>query len=159
MIKEFKEFISRGNVVDMAIGIIMGTAFTAIVNSMVNDMLMPPIGRLTGGMDFTNFFVSLNGEHYASLADAKRAGAPTINYGVFINAVINFLIISGVAFFMVRQVNRLRRSDDDAKAPAAPTPSETLLTEIRDLLRAQHGGAPAPGTPAAAASKSVKKKA
>lgn len=146
MIKEFKEFISRGNVVDMAIGIIMGTAFTAIVNSMVNDILMPPIGRVTGGMNFTNYFFNLSGGEYATLADAKAAGAATINYGIFINAVINFLIISGVAFFMVRQVNKLRRSHDDeqAKAAPAPTPSEKLLMEIRDLLKAQQGALPAP---------------
>lgn len=133
MLKEFRDFINRGNVVDLAVGIILGAAFTTIVNSLVTDILMPPIGLLTGGVDFSSLFFSLNGADYASLAEAKKAGAPTINYGVFINAVINFLIVSFAVFMLVKQVNRMR-----PKAPAAkagPTPSEALLTEIRDLLK------------------------
>jgi large conductance mechanosensitive channel len=120
MFKEFKEFAMRGNVLDMAVGIIIGAAFGRIVSSMVDDILMPPIGKLLGGVDFSNFFVSLNGETYPSLAAAKAAGAATINYGVFVNAVINFLIVAFAIFLLVRQVNRLQKPAP-APAPAAPT--------------------------------------
>src|SRR5689334_15020806 len=94
MFQEFKTFIARGNVIDLAVGIIMGVAFTTIVNSLVNDIIMPPIGVLLGGVDFSNYFINLSSTHYDSLAAAKAAGAATINYGVFINAIINFLIIA-----------------------------------------------------------------
>ena len=117
MLQEFKEFIMRGNVLDMAIGIIIGIAFGAIVNSLVNDVLMPPIGLLLGGVDFSNLFINLSGTGYASLAEAKAAGAPVIAYGTFINAVINFLIIALVVFLLVKQVNRLRRPKE-APVPA-----------------------------------------
>lgn len=133
MLKEFKEFISRGNVVDLAVGIIIGAAFTTIVNSLVNDIIMPPIGYIMGGIDFSNFFISLSGGEYASLKDAKAAGAATINYGLFINAVINFLIVSFAVFVLVKNVNRFRKQA--AAAPAEPTASEKLLAEIRDLLK------------------------
>jgi len=116
MLKEFKEFAMRGNVLDMAVGIIIGAAFGRIVSSMVDDILMPPIGRLMGGMDFTNLFVSLSGQTYPSLAAAKAAGAATINYGVFLNTVINFLIVAFAIFLLVKQVNRLQKP---APAPAA----------------------------------------
>jgi large conductance mechanosensitive channel len=116
MFKEFKEFAMRGNVLDMAVGVIIGAAFGRIVTSMVEDVIMPPIGKLTGGVDFSSLFVSLNGEHYDSIAAAKAAGAATINYGVFINTVINFLIVAFAIFLLVRQVNRFQKP---AKAPAA----------------------------------------
>lgn len=120
MFKEFKEFAMKGNVVDMAIGIIIGAAFGKIVTSMVNDVIMPPIGKLLGNLDFTNLFLALNGQHYDSLAAAKTAGAPTINYGLFINSVIDFLIVAFVIFLLVKQMNRLKK-----EAPAAaPTTRE-----------------------------------
>lgn len=136
MFKEFKEFIARGNVIDMAVGIIMGAAFTAIVNSMVGDLIMPVIGVLTSGVDFADKYFTLNGETYASLKAAKDAGAPVMTYGVFINAVINFMIISFVVFLLVKGVNRLKRQieSQSAAAPVAPPADVVLLTEIRDLL-------------------------
>jgi large conductance mechanosensitive channel len=137
MFQEFKAFIARGNVIDLAVGIIMGVAFTTIVNSLVNDIIMPPIGVLLGGVDFSNYFINLSSTHYDSLAAAKAAGAATINYGVFINAIINFLIIAFAVFLLVKQVNRFMRKPE-AK-PAAPPRSEVLLEEIRDELRSQRG--------------------
>lgn len=137
MWKEFKEFAVRGNVIDLAIGIIIGAAFTTVVNSLVNDVIMPPVGYLMGGIDFTDFFIVLRGEDYASLEAAKEAGAVTINYGVFINAIINFLIVAFAVFILVKQVNRFRKQEADKPAdPPAPTTSEKLLSEIRDLLKA-----------------------
>jgi large conductance mechanosensitive channel len=133
MLKEFREFIARGNVVDLAVGIIMGAAFTTIVTSLVNDIVMPPIGKVLGGIDFKDFFFSLNGEHYPTLASAKAAGAATINYGVFVNAIINFLIVSLAVFLLVKQVNRFKKQE--AIAPSSPSRSEVLLEEIRDLLK------------------------
>lgn len=133
MLKEFKDFIARGNVFDMAVGIIMGAAFTAIVNSAVGDLIMPIIGVLTSGVDFADKFVALDGESYASLQAAKDAGAPVITYGVFINAVINFLIVALVIFMLVKQVNRLKKQE--AAAPSEPPADVKLLTEIRDLLK------------------------
>lgn len=122
MLKEFKEFALRGNVLDMAIGIIIGAAFGSVVSSLVNDILMPPIGFLLGKVDFSNLFISLSGR-YASLAEAQAAGAPTINYGIFINTVLNFIIVAAaVFFFIVRPMNRLRRAKE--AAPAAPTTKE-----------------------------------
>ncbi len=118
MIKEFKEFAMRGNVLDMAVGIIIGAAFGQIVNSFVQDVLMPPIGRLLGHVDFSNLFVSLSGTHYDTLAAAKAAGAATLNYGLFLNTIINFLIVAFAVFLLVRQVNRL--APKPAPAPAAP---------------------------------------
>jgi len=107
MLKDFKEFATRGNVVDMAVGVVIGGAFGKIVTSLVNDILMPPIGLLLGRVDFSNLFLSLSGKGYASLAEAKAAGAPTVNYGVFINAAIDFLIVAFAMFLVIRQVNRL----------------------------------------------------
>src|SRR5438093_108672 len=107
MLNEFKAFITRGNVVDLAVGVIMGASFGAIVTSLVNDVLMPPIGRLVGGVDFKDFFVSLSGQSFPTLAAAKAAGAPTLNYGAFLNALINFLIVAFAVFMLVKQVNRL----------------------------------------------------
>jgi large conductance mechanosensitive channel len=133
MLREFREFIARGNVIDLAVGIIMGAAFTAIVNSLVKDIIMPPIGLITGGVDFSNLFITLSGGTYASLADAQKAGAATLNYGVFLNAVVNFLIVSFAVFLLVKQVNRVWRSEP--KPAPAPPRSEVLLAEIRDLLK------------------------
>ncbi len=114
MWKEFKEFAMRGSVVELAIGVIIGGAFGKIVTSFVNDILTPPIGLLLGKLDFSNRFISLSGKHYATLAEAKKAGALTLNYGLFLNTVIDFLIVSFAIFLMVKQINRLRRQ------PAAP---------------------------------------
>jgi large conductance mechanosensitive channel len=108
MLKEFKEFAIHGNVLDMALGIIMGVAFGKIITSLVNDMIMPPIGLILGRVDFNNLFLSLDGKHYASLAAAKAAGAATINYGAFVNTVLDFLIVAFVMFLLIRQVNRFR---------------------------------------------------
>ncbi len=117
MLKEFKAFVMRGNVVDLAIAVVLGAAFGAIVTSFVNDVLMPPLGRLLGRVNFADLFVSLDGQSYPSLAAAKAAGAATINYGVFINTIINFLIIAFVVFLLVRQINRLTAKPAPAAAP------------------------------------------
>jgi large conductance mechanosensitive channel len=135
MFQEFKAFIARGNVIDLAVGIIMGVAFGSIVTSLVNDIIMPPIGVLLGGVDFSSYFINLSSTHYDTLAAAKAAGAPTINYGVFINSVINFLIVAFAIFVLVKQVNRFMKKPEAAPAPAAPPRSEVLLEEIRDALR------------------------
>ncbi len=121
MLKEFKEFAVKGNVVDMAVGIIIGGAFGTIVKSLVDDVLMPPIGLLLGGIDFSNFFVTLKdgakaAGPYAALADAKAAGAVTVNYGVFLNAVISFLIVAFAVFMLVHSINRLRREEETKEA-------------------------------------------
>ena len=138
MLKEFRDFAMRGNVIDLAIGIIIGAAFTTVVNSLVKDIIMPPIGYIMNGIDFSNFFVVLKGEEYPSLKAAQDAGAVTINYGVFINACINFLIVAFAVFILVKQVNRFRKQEAAAPAePPAPTASEKLLIEIRDLLKAR----------------------
>jgi large conductance mechanosensitive channel len=139
MWQEFTKFIARGNVIDLAVGIIMGAAFTAIVTSLVNDIIMPPIGVILGGVDFSNLFIVLRGEHPASLAAAQQAGAATINYGVFINAIIKFIIVAIAVFILVKQVNRLQSMvvKEQEKAPAPPSKQEVLLTEIRDLLKAR----------------------
>jgi len=122
MLAEFKEFILRGNVLDLAIGIIIGVAFGAIVNSLVNDVIMPSIGRLFGKMDFSSLFINLSGTHYASLAAAKQAGAAVIAYGTFINTIINFLIIALVLFLVIKLVNRMvRLSKPKVEAPVTPT--------------------------------------
>ena len=117
MFREFKEFALRGNVVDLAVGIIIGAAFGKIVTSLVNDILMPPLGLILGKVDFSNIFVALNGAHYASLDEAKKAGAPTLNVGLFINNIIDFIIVAFAIFLLVRQINRLK----SAPPPAAPT--------------------------------------
>lgn len=133
MFKEFKAFIAKGNVMDMAIGIIIGAAFTAIVTSMVGDILMPVIGVFTSGMDFSNLFVALDGNSYENLAAAETAGVAVMKYGVFINAIINFLIVAFVIFMLVKQINKLK--EEEAKAPAVTPANVKLLTEIRDLLK------------------------
>jgi large conductance mechanosensitive channel len=118
MLSEFKTFIMRGNVVDLAVGVIIGAAFGTIVTSLVNDILMPPIGRLLGGVDFKDFFVSLSGQSFPTLAAAKAAGAPTLNYGLFLNAVINFVIVAVAIFVLIKQVNRVLPKPAPAAAPA-----------------------------------------
>ena len=135
MLKEFKEFALRGNVVDMAVGIIIGAAFSTIVRSLVDDIVMPPMGVVTGGVDFSNMFIALNGEHYDSLAQAKQAGAPTINFGVFINNLISFLIVAFVLFMVIKAMNRLRRKQEEEPQTEPPPSREVqLLEEIRDEL-------------------------
>jgi len=135
MWREFRDFAMRGNVIDLAVGIILGAAFTTIVNSLVNDIIMPPLGLLIGGLDFSNFFITLKGGAYPTPEAAKAAGAVTLNYGLFINAVLRFVIVAFAIFILVRQVNRLRweTSREEAAPPPAPR-EEVLLTEIRDLL-------------------------
>jgi large conductance mechanosensitive channel len=130
MWKEFKKFIMRGNVLDMAIGIIIGGAFGKIVTSFVNDILMPPIGALLGKVDFSNLFIDLSGQKYTSLAAAQEAGAATINYGLFLNIVLDFIIVAFVIFLLIRQVNRMKR--EEPKAPAEPTtkPCPYCFTDI-----------------------------
>jgi large conductance mechanosensitive channel len=122
MVKEFKEFALRGNVIDLAIGVIIGAAFGKIVTSFVNDILMPPIGLLLGNVDFSNLFINLSGQPYGSLEEAQAAGAATINYGLFINTVLDFIIVAFVIFLLVRQVNRMRRERE--APPAEPTTRE-----------------------------------
>lgn len=134
IIKEFKEFISRGSVIDLAIGIIIGAAFTSVVTSLVNDIIMPPIGLALAGIDFSNLFVTLSDGNYASVEEAQKAGAATWNYGKFINACIHFLIVAFVIFMVVKQINRFR-TKKEAGPPPAPPKSEVLLEEIRDLLK------------------------
>lgn len=136
MLNEFKQFIARGNVIDLAVGIIIGAAFGRIVTSAVEDVIMPPIGLILGGVDFSNFFVTLSGGKFDSLAAAKAAGAATLNYGVFINQVIQFVIVAAAVFILVKAVNQLKREQE--AAPAAPPPpprQEVLLEEIRDILK------------------------
>jgi len=116
MLREFKEFALKGNVVDLAVGLMIGAAFGNIISSLVNDILMPPIGLLLGNVDFSNLFISLSGATYSSLQEAQAAGAPTINYGLFINSVINFLLVALALYFVVRTVNRFRKEP----APAEP---------------------------------------
>ena len=134
MLKEFRDFAMRGNVIDLAVGIIIGAAFTTVVNSLVKDIIMPPIGYIMNGIDFSNFFITLTGGDYPSLKAAQDAGVVSINYGVFINAVINFLIVAFAVFLLVKQVNRFKRQAETAPPPP-PSKSEELLSEIRDLLR------------------------
>ena len=133
-VAEFRAFIARGNVVDLAVGIIIGAAFTGIVNSLVKDLFNPLLGMAIGGIDFSNYFVPLNGQHYGSLDAARTAGAPTVNIGVFINSVINFIIVAFCVFWLVKVVSRLIRKE---VAETAPPRSELLLEEIRDLLKGQ----------------------
>lgn len=140
MLKEFKEFAVKGNVVDMAVGIIIGAAFGTIVQSLVNDVLMPPIGLMLGNVDFSNLFAVLQEGAtpgpYATLEAAKEAGAVTISYGAFINTVISFLIVAFSVFLLVKGINKAKKEAEEAPAPAPPEPSneEKLLGEIRDLL-------------------------
>lgn len=141
MYDEFKTFAMRGNVLDLAVGVVIGAAFTGIVNSLVKDVIMPPIGLAMGGIDFSNFYVALKGPHLATLADAQKAGAVTLNYGVFINAIINFVVVAIALFILIRAINRITTPATPAEAAAAappPPPEEVLLLrEIRDELKTQ----------------------
>jgi large conductance mechanosensitive channel len=139
MLKEFKEFAMRGNVMDMAVGIIIGAAFGKIVTSLVNDIIMPPIGLLMGNVDFSNLFVSLGiSQPYTSVAEAEAAGAPIIKYGIFINTVLDFVIVAFAIFLVIRGMNKLRRKQEAAPSPPpGPTEDQKLLAEIRDLLKSQ----------------------
>ena len=134
-IDEFRAFIMRGNVVDLAVGIIIGVAFTAVVNSLVKDIFTPIIGLAVGGIDFTNIFITLKGPSEPTLADAQKAGAVTLNIGLFLNALIQFLIVSFAVFWLIKVLTRLHVRED--AAPAAPPRTEVLLQEIRDLLAAK----------------------
>ncbi|MBI3678534.1 MAG: large conductance mechanosensitive channel protein MscL [Proteobacteria bacterium] len=136
MFSEFKTFAMRGSVIDLAVGVVIGASFTGIVNSLVNDIVMPPIGWLMGGLDLSNFFAVLKGSHADTLVKAKAAGAVTINYGLFINAVINFLIIAFVLFLVVRSLNRLKAPPPESAAIEPPEDIK-LLREIRDSLKAR----------------------
>ena len=141
MFKEFKEFAMKGNVVDMAVGIVIGAAFGTIVKSLVSDVLMPPIGLLLGGIDFSNFFILLKegaaaAAPYAALADAQTAGAVTINYGVFINSIISFIIVAFALFIVIKGMNKMKRKEEAKPAePPKPTEDILLLREIRDALK------------------------
>lgn len=125
--EDFKKFAMRGNVIDMAVGVIIGGAFGKIVSSAVNDLIMPPLGMVMGKMDFTNFFVSLNGQHYATLEAAKKAGAPVLAYGSFINSVLDFVILALIIFMMIRQINKLN-------PPPAPKPDPRLCPYCRSEI-------------------------
>lgn len=140
MFSEFKDFIARGNVMDMAVGIVVGAAFTAIVTSLVGDVINPLIGLFLGGLDFSNYFINLGEGNFASLEEATEAGAPVLKYGLFINAIIKFVIVAFVVFMLVRQVNSIKKQFEEKQADPenteAPTPADiALLTEIRDLLK------------------------
>jgi large conductance mechanosensitive channel len=140
MLKEFKEFAMRGNVMDMAVGIIIGAAFGKIVTSLVNDVIMPPIGLLMGNVDFSNLFVNLTMDaSFASVAEAEAAGAPIVKYGIFINTILDFVIVAFAIFLVIRALNKLKRKQEAAPPPPppAPTTDQKLLAEIRDLLK--HG--------------------
>ena len=134
MLQEFKKFAMRGNVVDLAIGVIIGAAFGKIVTSLVSDVLMPPLGLLMGKVDFSSLFINLSGSPQPSLTAAKAAGAPTVNYGVFLQTVFDFTIIAFVIFMLVKQINRFKKEAPPAP-PAGPTNEEKLLMEIRDALK------------------------
>ena len=136
MFAEFKKFAMRGNVVDMAVGIIIGAAFGRIVSSLVKDVIMPPIGLIMGGLDFSNLFVNLGETAYESLAAAEEAGAPVIKYGLFINNILDFLIVAFAIFMVIRAMNQLKKKEEEAPAaPPEPSDEVKLLTEIRDSLR------------------------
>jgi large conductance mechanosensitive channel len=137
MLKDFKEFAMRGNVVDLAVGVIIGAAFGKIITSAVNDIIMPPIGLLLGKVDFANLFINLSDKPTPpTVAAAKAAGIPTLNYGMFLNNVLDFLIVAFVIFLIIKQINRFQKPAE-AAPPAGPTKEEVLLTEIRDLLAAR----------------------
>lgn len=138
MFEEFKKFAMRGNVIDLAVGVIIGASFTGIVNSVVKDLINPVLGLAMGGVDFSNYFVTLKGPEMPTLAEATKAGAVTLNYGVFINAVINFLIVAIVLFLLIRQINRLTTPKEAPPAPPPPPAEDVvLLREIRDIMKSR----------------------
>lgn len=135
MLKEFRDFAMRGNVIDLAVAVVIGAAFGRIVTSLVNDVIMPPIGFILGGIDFSNLFVTISGGDFQSLAAAQEAGAATINYGVFINTIIQFVIVAFAIFIVIKQLSRFKKKEE--AAPAAPPREEVLLAEIRDILKSR----------------------
>jgi large conductance mechanosensitive channel len=145
MLKEFKEFAAKGNMLDMAVGIVIGAAFATIIGSLVNDIIMPMVGLAIGGVDFSEFFAVLRdggpAGPYATLAAAQEAGAVTVNWGIFVNSLITFLIVAFALFLVIKGFNKMKREEEEApaepEAPPEPTAEEALLTEIRDILRAQ----------------------
>jgi large conductance mechanosensitive channel len=144
MLKEFREFAMRGNVVDMAVGIIIGAAFGKIVSSMVQDVVMPPIGKLMGNVDFSDLFINLSSGSYNSLAEAKAAGAATINYGLFINTVLDFVIVAFAIFMLIRMMNKLKRKEEPAPATTRECP-ECLSAIPLKAKRCAHCTSPVPG--------------
>ena len=134
LIREFREFAVKGNAIDLAVGVILGAAFGRIVTSLVDDVLMPPVGYMFGGVDFTNLFWTLGPDRYPSLEAAKEAGAATINYGSFIQSMVSFLLVSIVLFLLIRDMNRLRREKEEPAAASATPEDVVLLREIRDAL-------------------------
>lgn len=136
MLGEFKKFVMRGNVVDLAVAVIIGAAFGKIVTSMTNDVIMPVVGLLIGKVDFSNLFVNLGDGEFATLQAATDAGAPILKYGVFLNAVLDFLILALIIFLMIRAMNRMKAAEPPP-APPGPTPEQKLLTEIRDALKSR----------------------
>lgn len=139
ILKEFKEFAMKGNVVDLAVGVIIGAAFGGIVTSLVKDVIMPPLGLLLGKVDFSNLFINLSDKTYTTLAAAQADGAPTLNYGLFFNTIINFLIVAFAIFWVVKGMNKLNRKPAEVPPPPPPEPTteEKLLTEIRDILKSK----------------------
>jgi large conductance mechanosensitive channel len=136
MLNEFKKFAMRGNVVDMAVGIIIGAAFGKIVSSFVKDVIMPPIGMIMGNVDFSQLFINLSGEEFTSLAAAQEAGAATINYGIFINTVLDFIIVAFAIFMVIRGMNKMKKKEEEKPAePPKPSEEVVLLQEIRDALK------------------------
>jgi large conductance mechanosensitive channel len=136
MLNEFKKFAMRGNVVDMAVGIIIGAAFGKIVSSLVKDVIMPPIGMIMGNVDFSQLFINLSGEEFTSLAAAQEAGAATINYGIFINTVLDFIIVAFAIFMVIRGMNKMKKKEEEKPAePPKPSEEVVLLQEIRDALK------------------------
>jgi len=135
VLKEFREFAVKGNAIDMAVGIIVGGAFGKIVSSLVSDIIMPPIGRLLGGVDFSGLFVSLTSTHYDTLAEAQKAGAATLNYGKFLQTTVDFIIVAFAVFLMVKAINAAKRKSEKPAAAPPPPADVVLLTEIRDLLK------------------------
>ena len=138
MLSEFRKFIARGNVIDLAVGVVIGAAFTSVVNSFVKDILMPPIGRVTGGVDFSDMFINLSPGEYASLAEAQAAGAATVNYGVFLNNLISFGIVAFAVFLLVKSYNRVRTIEESA--PPAPSEKECPYCRMRVPLDASKCG-------------------
>ena len=138
MFEEFKKFAMRGNVIDLAVGVVIGAAFGAIVTSLVKDVIMPPVGWAMGGIDFANFFFTLKGPVLPTLSEAQKAGAVTINYGLFVNTIINFLIVALALFALIRAINRLQTKPLPADVTPPPPPEDVvLLREIRDLLKSR----------------------
>lgn len=142
MWKDFKEFALKGSMIDLAVGIIIGAAFGKVVTSIVNDILMPPLGQIMGKVDFSGIFIPLNGQSYPTLAAARAAGAPTLNVGLFANQIVDFTIVAACVFILVKQINRFRVKSEAAAPPPVATRSEALLQEIRDILVSQKAKQP-----------------